>query len=359
MSGRALVTGATGFIGGRLVEKLVLGQGQPVRALLRDWSRAARLARFELDLQLADLADSDALAAAVAGCDTVYHCAYSYESETANVAAAETLAAACANHGVRRLVFLSSLAVYDPLPDQEFDESWPAEPSGMAYSDAKLASERAIIAACAQHGTPLVVLQPTTVYGPHCVAWTIGAATQLRTGKLVLPASRIGRVRPVYVDDVVDAMLLASTCDDATGERFLIGGPDVITWHDYYGAYDEALGTGSLVLMEDAALAEQMGAGAAAAARRYRANPRRMLELPLVRKTYDAVRKLTGQGVWDRVKDNLPEPWHYPDENLLKFYRVQGVPRIDRARDVLGYEPRFGFDDGMALTAAWMRWANL
>lgn len=358
MSGRALVTGATGFIGGRLVEQLILGQRQPVRALLRDWSRAARLARFELELQRASLADTAALAAAVTGCDTVFHCAYSYESEAENVTAAEVLAEACAAQGAR-LVYLSSLAVYDPLPDEEFDESWPTEPSGMAYSDAKLATERALLAACERHGTPAVVLQPTTVYGPHCVAWTIGAARQLRTGKLVLPASRIGRLRPVYVDDVVAAMVSAAGCDRAHGQRLLIGGPDVLTWHDYYRAYDDALGTDSLVLMEDAALAEQMGAGAAATARRYRANPRRLLEIPLVRKSYDAVRKLTGQGVWDRVKESLPEPWHYPDENLLRFYRVQGVPRIDRAREVLGFEPRFGFSDGMRLTAAWLRWANL
>jgi len=191
------------------------------------------------------------------------------------VSAAEVLAAACAEHGVRRLVVLSSLAVYDPLPDQEFDECWPAEPSGRAYSDAKLAAERAVLAACAHHATPVVVLQPTTVYGPHCLAWTVGAAQQLRSGKLVLPASRIGRLRPVYVDDVVDAMLLAAKRDEAVGQRLLLGGPDVLTWHEYYRAYDEALGTGSLLLLEDAALAEQMGASAAAAARRFRANPRR------------------------------------------------------------------------------------
>ena len=359
MSGRTLVTGGTGFIGGRLVEKLMLSQRGPVRATLRDWSRAARLARFDLDLVRADLADTTALAAAVDGCETVYHCAYSYESAEVNVDAAEALVAACAEAGVRRLVLLSSLAVYDPLPDQPFDESWPCEPSGMDYSDAKLAIEQAVVEAAKRHGTPVAILQPTTVYGPFCVSWTIGAARQLRTGKLVLPASRIGSLRPIYVDDVVDAMLLAAECEAAVGERILLGGPDTVTWQEYYQAYDDALGTDSLVLMEDSALAEAMGHGAAATARRYKANPRRMLEIPAVRKTYDAVRRLTGQGMWDRVKDNLPEPWHYPDENLLRLYRAQGVPRIDKARSVLGFEPRYSFADGMVLTAAWLRWANL
>ncbi len=358
-SARVLVTGGTGFIGGRLVEQLVLGQGAEVRCLVRDFSRAARLARFPLELRPGGLGDLEALAAAVDGVEVVYHCAYDYGSAEVNSAAAEALVAACAAQGVRRLVFLSSMAVYQPLPDGEFDETARSEPSGQDYSDSKLATERTLLAAAVRAGTPAVVLQPTTVYGPYCLAWTIGAARQLRSGYLVLPAHHLGWCNPVYVDDVVQAMLLAADREAAIGERFLVSGPAPISWRDYYAGYDEALGTGSLVFMEDHELAAGLGHTLGANARRFRANPKRLLEIPLVRRTYDTVRRWTGQGMWDKVKDHLPRPYHLPDEGLLALYRSKGIARIDKARAGLGYEPRFDFARGLALTCEWLRWANL
>jgi len=73
---KVLVTGATGFIGGRLAERLTLEHGAEVRALVRNLAGAARLARFPVTVLRGDVTDPSALAEAARGCDFVFHCAY-------------------------------------------------------------------------------------------------------------------------------------------------------------------------------------------------------------------------------------------------------------------------------------------
>ncbi len=80
LSGKqVLVTGATGFIGGRLVEKLVLEQHANVRVLVRDFSHASRIARFDLEMMRGDITDSSAVTEATKGCEVIFHCAYGFK----------------------------------------------------------------------------------------------------------------------------------------------------------------------------------------------------------------------------------------------------------------------------------------
>ena len=76
-----LVTGATGFIGGRLAERLVVEHGARVRALVRNFGRAARLARYPIELVPGDLRAAESIDRAAAGCQYVFHCAYGSDGE--------------------------------------------------------------------------------------------------------------------------------------------------------------------------------------------------------------------------------------------------------------------------------------
>lgn len=357
---KMLVTGASGFIGGRLVEKLILYHGANVRALVRNFARTARIARFRLEMVQGDIADPDVIDRAVAGCDVVFHCAHDLQNAQRNLDGARVLAEACLRHGASRLVHVSSVSVYEPLPDGDLDESSPAEPCGCEYADNKLAVETELLRYAHEHSLPLVVIQPTIVYGPFSKPWTIGPVRQLRSGRVVLPDDGAGLCNGVYVDDVVDALILGAQKDRAVGERFLISGPAPVTWREFYAAYERALGIQSVVLMaaeEIQRIARQDGV--ISGLRLFWRDPRRLLKWAPVRGLYRSVRSLTGESLWLKARQTVPPLLQIPGEQTLALYQAHARVRTDKARHLLEYEPAFDFNQGMRLTAQFVKWADL
>lgn len=361
---KVLITGATGFIGGRLVEKLILYHGVEVRTLVRDFAHASRIARFNVEMVEGSTTDADAVDRAVASCDTVFHCAHDWQDSQRNLDGARAVAEACLRHKVRRLVHVSSISVYEPLPDGDVDESTPAEPCGWSYPDTKLAEERIVLQYGDEHGLPLVVLQPTIVYGPFAKSWTIGPVARLRTGRLALPDNG-GLCNAVYVDDVVDALILASQNDRAVGQRFLISGSEPVTWRDFYAAYERMIRIRSIVLMPIEEI-EQIAEQIAQRGRDLTSNPRllgqgpgrivhRAVNWTPVRRSYSQ----TGGSFHKKATQALPTPLHLPDESRIALLRARARVRIDKAQQLLGYRPAFDFDRGMRLTAQFVKWANL
>jgi len=353
---RVLVTGATGFIGGRLCEKLLLSHGAEIRALVRNFANASRLARLEVELLAGDIADADVVDAAVRGCDTVFHCAHDFKDAQRNVTGIRLLTAACRRHGVRRLVHVSSISVYEPLPDGEIDESTRAETSGFAYADNKLEVERTVLRLGADGGLPVTVVQPTIVYGPFGDAWTVSVVHELRA-RLVLPEEAAhGLCNPVYVDDVVDALLLAAESDDAVGERFLISGGETVTWREFYATYERMIGVGPPRYVSSAELERLAGRTGTTSVLGFLArHPRRLGELRQVQR----IMALAGPRITERVTDALPLPLYVPTPEKAALLGARAKVRIDKARDVLGFEPAWDFERGMEMTARFVEWARL
>ena len=352
---RALITGATGGIGGRLVEKLILYHAANVRVLVRNFVQASRIARFPLEMVGGDIVDAAAVDRAVTGCDVVFHCALDRQSAQRNLDGARVLAEACLRHGVRRLVHVSSLAVYEPLDDGDLDESALAEPCGWEYPDIKLAVENEFLRYAEEYGLPVVILQPTIVYGPFTKSWTMWPVQALRNARLVLPDGGDGLCNAVYVDDVVDALILAAQTDEVVGERFLISGDSPVTWREFYAAYERTLGIQSIALMPT----EEIHRIACPNPRRLRRDPRALLNWRPARSLYGFARRRIGESFWKKAKQALPAPLHLPNEQTLSLYRAHTRVRIDKARRLLGYEPLFSFERGMRLTAQFIKWANL
>ena len=356
----ALVTGATGFIGGRLVEKLV-ERGTRVRALVKNFGNASRISRFRLDMCPGEITDAAALDQAVRGSDVVFHCAHDFSDPRHNIEGARLLADACVRQGVRRLVHVSSISVYEPLPDGDLDEQSASEPCGWTYPDNKLAVEEFLLGQSREGGVPTVVLQPTIVYGPFSRPWTLAPVSKLRNGRVVLPSDRDGLCSAVYIDDVVDALLLAAERDAAVGERFLISGPDSVTWNDFYGAYEEMLGTRSRVWMTTREI-EALNSRREVKSTLWLVaqDPRRLLEWPVVRRLYEKVRsRFISERMATKAKQTLPSSLYVPNEVQLALYTARVNVKIDKARKRLGYQPAFTFRRGMELTARFVAWANL
>jgi nucleoside-diphosphate-sugar epimerase len=385
-----LVTGGTGFLGGRLVEKLVLEHDARVRVLVRDFSRASRIARFPIRMIRGDITDLDAVEKAVDGCEFVFHCAYDFAGDVkhrraVSVKGTENVAEASLNAGAARVVHVSTVSVYG-TPDGDLDETCPRNRSGEIYADTKLEAENLMLRHHHEHGLPVAIVQPTIIYGPFSRPWTIGIVNQLRNGPVALPADA-ALCNSVYIDDVVDGMILAALNDDAVGESFLISGHEPVSWIEFFGEYERILGTQSVVVLsadELEHLSVRRGNSWHSSALwrqwcRVLANPDvriALVETPVVNWPYRLARRFAS-GRWTALRARyLDQPGSSPaptagkgsnrppqagpipltDPSRLALYRAKTRVRIDKARRVLGYQPAFDFGRGMTLTEQFVKW---
>jgi 2-alkyl-3-oxoalkanoate reductase len=172
----ALVTGASGRLGGRLVEQLV-ARGQRVRALCRRPPMDGPLRHPRVDVVLGDLGDATAVDAAVSGVSVVYHAGAAMrgpwaEHARATVAGTRHVVASAVRHRVKRLVHVSSLSVlhWSALDEVCVTEAASLEPNPHArghYTRAKLLSERHVLASVRKQELPAVVVRPGILVGPE------------------------------------------------------------------------------------------------------------------------------------------------------------------------------------------------
>jgi nucleoside-diphosphate-sugar epimerase len=358
---------------------LVAECGAHVRVLVRSLARAAPLSRFPVEVAVGDLRTPVQVQAATAGCEVVVNCAKATDGTPAARRALETagirnLLEASLRAGVARVVHVSTMVVYELPATGELDESAPGRRSRDLYADSKRAGEQ--IALEYARRLPVVVIQPTVVYGPRAGVYGRDIFEELRTSRVPLVDGGEGTCNALFVDDLVTALLLAATSDRAPGETFLVSGPEHPTWSDFFGAFERMLGVHRLVPMS-----------AAEAIARWRAERKWLLPEAIRAIRHDKQLRTrllaTREGVVVRrmAERLMPESFFAPERwvdagagpraaqaelplatirpEVVRFLASRALVHSTKARDLLGYRPVFGLEEGMRLTESWARWEGL
>jgi UDP-glucose 4-epimerase len=242
---RYVITGGAGFIGSHLAERLA-GEAQVVLFdnLRRDSLSGTELAAHpEIELVEGDIRDRDALFEVVEGVDAVFHLAaiagvssYYEEPETTlrvNIDGTAGIVDAVVAAGVERLVYLSTSEVHGPEARDVDEESpcaiGPSSERRWVYATSKLAGEHLVLRGGEAHRFAATVLRPFNVYGPRQTgegAIRNFSLAAVRGEPLVVYGDGSAVRAWCYVDDFVDAALLALRSEAATGRVFNVGNPD-------------------------------------------------------------------------------------------------------------------------------------
>jgi predicted dehydrogenase/nucleoside-diphosphate-sugar epimerase len=307
-----LVTGASGALGSVMVQRL-LDEGHRVRVLVR---RIPDEIPDGVEVVVGNLGNPEVVDRAVKGADKVIHVGAAMKGSALDfhcgtVVGTRNVLDACARHGVRKLVHISSMSVVDwagASGGQPVSESSPVEPRPEdrgAYTQTKLAAENLVVAAAQEGRVPAVILRPGQIFGGNIPVLTGAVARRaggrwlvLGDGELLLPL--------VYIDDVVDAALIAAQGDLQRGEIIQIIDPEPLTQNQ---------------------VLETMG-GSAAVVRVPRAAV--FLAGRLSEPVFAALKRKSPVGVY-RLKSALAE---------LRFEST-------RAQSMLGWSPRVGVREGL------------
>jgi nucleoside-diphosphate-sugar epimerase len=325
---RVLITGANGFIGGRLAERLGEEEGAQVRAMVRNVGATLAIAQqgqprgLPLQTIAGDLTDADAMKRAVDDCDIVVHCAAMQyhgmldDFRRVNVDGTLNLLRAAKDAGVARFIHISTINVHGYPPPENANADSPLVFKGDAYSISKAEGERAAREFCASYQLPLTIIRPACTYGPRSKAWTLTPLERVKRGAPVLIGKGDGICNAVYIDNLIDLILLAMQNDAAIGQAFIGAEGRGVTWRDFYGAYAKMIEVSQL-----RALPRTLALGVANAS--------------------EFVASVTGRAP-------------FVSRASVEFYSHPIVFEIEKSRRILGYEPKISFDEGMQRTQAWL-----
>lgn len=316
MTSGTFITGIGGFIGLRLASRL-RERGEEVWGIDQSAEAVRRARDLGFRAEVADVCPGNDLRPFLSGAWTVVHTAAIVrehgdmeEFRRVNVEGSRNVAQAARDAGVRCHVQLSSVMVYGfDYPDQVTEEG-PFRGEENPYCQTKIEAEQAVLGL----GTDrfgVIVIRPGDVYGPGCVVWIARPLQSLRRRQLVLPGYGKGKINHVYIDNLIDGILLAIDAE-AYGEAFNITDGVASPFRDFYDR-----------LARTARLPRPLAAPTA-----------------VTRFLVHGVARLRRWGLTDN--DASPE--------TLRMLLRPHTYSIEKARKRLGYTPRVDLEQGFELT---------
>lgn len=313
---RVFITGALGFIGRALYDRY-RAEGHEVRG-------CDLYADPERDIVAGDVGIPGPWQDHLAGCELVIHTAATVSLRLerpegiwrSNVLGTANAVTAAERAGVQRFVHFSSVTAFGfEFPDG-VDELYPVRGGYAPYPDSKIASEQVVLQAYGEGRLACTIVRPGDVYGPRSRVWALIPAQLIKARRFTLPGGGRGIHSPVYIDNLVDGVVLAAASEDAVGQVFTLSDGVGVPYRRFFEPYAQLIGRPLIVLPAPVAI------GMSAVIQR-------------------AARLAPG--------DNEVNP------ASARYLMRTGTYSIEKARRVLGWEPQVDVDEGLRRTVEWLR----
>jgi nucleoside-diphosphate-sugar epimerase len=382
-----LITGSAGFVGCRLSERITQGTNYAVTALVRRYfgRGVPRLARLPIQWAVADIMNPADLTHACKDMDVVVHLAYS--GAEINTTGTHNVLKAAHENGVQKVIHMSTAAVHGLDPTGPVvSETAPYEKKGDVYRSSKAEAENIIRDFQTKFGLPVVILRPPLIYGPFSRPWTVRPIMDILNGGILVNGGS-GTANLVYIDNLIDAILLAIEKDAADGEAIFVVDDEKPTWKDVYQRYVDMNEGHSRMHSMDAEEIEKIrktlepshferwvkapykiGEDVLKGIARDASYSNRLLQVPWIK--FLAKDLLPGK-VKDRIKGinqkkKAQPPVHsanglppLPTKDMVSLYSSKSTFSNAKIKRLLGFAPRVSLDRGMELTHQWLRYYRL
>ena len=219
--------------------------------------------------------------------------------------------------GAERFVQFSSVTTFGFEYPDGVDESYPVRLTGNPYPDSKIASEQVTLQAHVSGAIKATIVRPGDVYGPRSRGWTVLPVRMIKSGQMILPEGGHGQIGPVYVDNLVDGVALAAASDEAVGEIFTIADGITVEVGEFFGYFAKMLG---------------------------KSRPR---TVPTT-----VARTIAAAG--GRIEKAMGRDTEM-SAGSIDYLAKRGGYSIEKARRVLGYEPKVSLEEGMRRCEEWLR----
>lgn len=387
------LTGAGGFVGGRVAHRIALGEEQyDLKALLHNPSGpgAMRLARLPAEIEVGSVLDGDRMTELLADCDAVINCAFGMgktsEDGTRNLLQAAEAA------GIESFVHMSTAVVHGHELEGTLDETAPLKPD-TEYGEWKLKAEEIISEFAATNSLDPTIVRPFIVYGPYS-EWVTRIVDQLRTGA-VLTEGGFGALNQIYIDNLVDILLLALDNPAARGEAFLAADDEEVRWREYYHDISAMIGEHPPIktmsqreiaarkkgrLLKDSVLPPARIPMQIATSTETRGTVASELsQTPWAEPVLKQLPAQVREGVLDTLSNNghnvpferlhsddesseeEPETERYqlPSKRYIDMHTSTGRISTDKLKEVLGWEPRVSYDESIDLITDWLKYEQI
>lgn len=323
---KALVTGANGFVGSNLCEALI-NKGVQVRGLVRKTSDLSFLKGFDVELIYGSLDNRKILENAARDIDIVYHVAALTSDwgalrlfRKANVEGTRNILGVSYESGIKRFIYISSVAVHDCHGVRDIVETYPAKANISSYCISKREAEDIVMEFYNKYNFPVTIIRPGDVFGPRDRTSFLKLVKALEAHKLPLINQGKALFPYTYVENLVNGIILAGENEKAVGQAYIITDGIKITWKEYFKALTTELKIKEPTLSINSGIAWLLA-----------------VALEIIYKIL-------------HIKSRPPATKY-----LIAHMRDDIHFSIKKANEELGYEPGIPFEESIKRTVRWYR----